>query len=585
MDPVTAAGLALGATSLALQLLGGCIKAYEMFLGMSEMPSQYEHLRIRMRLEQTRLLNWGDKVGLLEETLEQPSLTLQLHRNVIIDILSDIQRLFKDCLIIQTQITRGLGSDLPGSARHPDPLTLQLPGKKALLAKAIRAWEKTTEFPTRLQWALVKQEKFERLVEKLISYNDSIVSLLDRTTIQQLHDQQVLSQLTMLQLTSKVDDLHKLALAIQVQTSNARGAAPSSQTRDSPATLGANLDDRNSFARLASFKAQQMTLETDSLTTSTGPVDRDLVVLNGQNDTRALAVYEQESVWVEWKEYDLDHRDPSRRKVIENRVQKLATLLSIKDTPKEFRAPNCIGYIHEVDEDRARFGFVYNIPNSITEAEPLALSDLIYQTAKPSLTQRIGLAHIVTSSLMYLHSVNWLHKGMRSGNIVFFVLPGQKPDYNAPIISGFEYARPDLPEELTEKPSDNFGYDLYRHPDAIGRSDVRSRKSWDVYSLGIVLIEIAFWKSIGDILDLRESQRNAWSRLRKIKNTLLADEFLNSVGAEAGESYEDVVRHCIAGETLLGIREGADESDLEVSAEMQRVLSELVVGKLRSIKL
>ena len=55
MDPVTAAGLALSVTLLALQLLGGCIKGYEIFLGISEMPSQYEHLRVRMGLEQTRL--------------------------------------------------------------------------------------------------------------------------------------------------------------------------------------------------------------------------------------------------------------------------------------------------------------------------------------------------------------------------------------------------------------------------------------------------------------------------------------------------------------------------------------------------
>lgn len=571
MDPATAAGLALGATSLVLQLLGSCVKGYEMFLGISEMPSQYEHLCIRMRLEQTRLLNWGEKVGLLEETLEQPSLTVQLHRNVIVDILSEIQRLFKDCLIIQTQFERVVGSRDVGSVRHPGQLTIPLPQKNALLAKAIRAWEKTTEFPTRLQWVFVKQEKFGRLVEKLISYNDSIVSLLDRTTIQQLYDMQVLSQLTMLQLTNKVDDLHRLALAIQVQTtsSDGMGASPTSQIRDVPGIFGRKLDNSSGFARLASFKAQQMKLEAGSFATGAGLIDRASVLLTGGNATRALAVYRQDNVWVEWKEYEPDHQLPFWREMIEERVQKLAALLSIQGTPQEFRAPHCIGYIHDTDEDTARYGFVYSIPNSIPDAEPLALFDLIQQGAKPSLTQRIGLAHNITSSLMYLHSVNWLHKGIRSGNIVFFAPPGQKPDYNAPIISGFEYARPDLPEELTEKPSDNFEDDLYRHPDALGRSDARSRKSWDVFSLGIVLIEIAFWKPIGDILDLHASQRDARSRLRKVRKMLLADGFLNSVGVEAGERYEDVVRHCIAGGMLLGTPEGADEAEPEVAAEMQ----------------
>ncbi|KAK5097621.1 hypothetical protein LTR70_000666 [Exophiala xenobiotica] len=585
MDPFTTAGLGLGITSLTLQLLGGCIKGYEMFLRMSEMPSQYEHLRVRMSLEQSRLLNWGEKVGLLEETLEQPSLTLQLHRNVIVDVLSEIQRLFKDCLKIQSQIERVAEDRNAGLVKHAKQLTTQRSEKDSLLAEAIRAWDKTTEFPTRLQWALVKQEKFERLVEKLINYNDAIVSLLDRTTIQQLHDMQVQSQLTMLQLTSQVDDLHKLALAIQVQTSDRINAPPTNQVQRAPGVSARNPYGGSSFARLATFKAQQLALETDSETQGAGLIDRALLLLKGTYAARSLAVYRQDNVWVEWKDYDPDNQLLSQQGMIEQRVQKLATLLSIEDTPQEFRAPHCVGYIHDKDEDTARYGLVYSLPHSIPGSVPSTLLDAIQHGAKPSLTQRIRLAHIITSSLMYLHSVNWLHKGIRSGNIVFFVPPGQKPDYDAPIISGLEYARPDLPEELTEKPSENFEYDLYRHPDALGRSDVRSKKSWDIYSLGVVLIELAFWKSIGDILDLHVGQRRAWSRLRKVREMLLSDEFLNRVGVEAGEIYQDVVRRCIAGGMLLGIPEGVDEGEPDVGAEMQRVLSELVVGKLSSMKL
>lgn len=83
-----------------------------------------------------------------------------------------------------------------------------------------------------------------------------MVSLLDRTTIQQLYNIQVQSQLTMLQLTSKVDDLYRLALVIQVQTSDGMGVSPTSQIRDVPNIFGRKADDRNGFARLASFKAQ-----------------------------------------------------------------------------------------------------------------------------------------------------------------------------------------------------------------------------------------------------------------------------------------------------------------------------------------
>jgi hypothetical protein len=66
---------------------------------------------------------------------------------------------------------------------------------------------------------------------------------------------------------------------------------------------------------------------------------------------------------------------------------------------------------------------------------------------------------------------------------------------------------------------------------------------------------------------------------------LLEDQFLQKVGFEVGERYKDVVRRCITGGVDLGIREGADEAEPEVGVDMQRVFSQVVVGKLQSIQL
>lgn len=68
---------------------------------------------------------------------------------------------------------------------------------------------------------------------------------------------------------------------------------------------------------------------------------------------------------------------------------------------------------------------------------------------------------------MYLHSVTWLHKTARSENIVILTSRNQRLDFGAPTIAGFEYARPDLPEEFTEKPAEDLEHDYYRHPDAL----------------------------------------------------------------------------------------------------------------------
>ena len=580
MDPFSVAGLGLGVASLVLQLLGGCIRGYEIFLGMAGMPGKFQHLLVRMRLEQTRLLNWAEKVGLLEEVLEQSSVALQLHRNLIIDILSEIHRLFKDCLKIQAQF-EGVGhlrearsSNVAGQA------PIRPPQRSTLLAKALKALEKTAQVPTRLEWALVKQDKFEDLVGKLISYNDSMVSLLDRTTIQQLFEIQMQSQLAMLQLSSKVDELKQLALANQIQTRDSLPASLSIQAGSLAMMTQDQPDDVANFAGLASFKAQQMSLDLESSAGTVRLIDQELIKVTSTSTTRPLAIYQEQNVWIEWKEYNADHQLPSWPQMIGDRVRKLASLLGIENTPTEFRAPHCLGYFHDNDEDAARYGLLYRNPS---EAQPLALLDLIQQGGKPSLTQRVQLAHTISRSIMYLHSVNWLHKGIRSENIVIFTLPGQKPDYSIPTVSGFEYARPDLPEELTEKPFENFEHDLYRHPDSLGH-ETRSKKSWDIYSLGVVLVEIVFWQPIGDLLNLHANQKGARSRLRRIRQTLLEDHFLNKVAVEAGERYKDVLQRCVTGGVELGIREGADEAEPEVGADMQRVFSQLVVGKLQSIQ-
>jgi hypothetical protein len=322
MDPVSAAGLGLGITSLAFQLLGGCIKGYEMFLDMAEMPAKFEHLRLRMRLEQSRLLNWGEKVGILEGTLQQPSLTLQLHRNIIIDILLETQRLFKDCLKIEAQFDRVGHFSVDERPVRAQPAMLQSPdNRNPLLAGVLRAWGKTAQVPARLQWALVKHDRFEQLVEKLISYNNAMVSLLDRTTIQQLYEMQVQSHLALLQLSSQVDDLKRLAQAIQIQTQDRTPVF--STINDLPGMSKDQSAEEVRFARLANFKADQVTLELDSTPVSIGVIDRKLITLTNTMDARSMAVYKEETVWVEWKACDPEHQVSSWSQLVEDRLASL----------------------------------------------------------------------------------------------------------------------------------------------------------------------------------------------------------------------------------------------------------------------
>lgn len=187
---------------------------------------------------------------------------------------------------------------------------------------------------------------------------------------------------------------------------------------------------------------------------------------------------------------------------------------------------------------------------------------------------------------MYLHSVNWLHKGLRSNNIIFFTPEGKTPAYDEPIIAGFEYARPDRPEEETDRPPQPSKHDIYRHPAMLtGTGDSRSQKSHDIYSLGIVLVEIAYWRSIDEILNVPKNVKKAVPKVREARERLLAPAFLRDIENQVGELYGAAVRKCLAGGTELGIPEGANETNAEVGVLIQSKFSEEIVNKLEDIRI
>ena len=98
-------------------------------------------------------------------------------------------------------------------------------------------------------------------------------------------------------------------------------------------------------------------------------------------------------------------------------------------------------------------------------------------------------------------------------------------------MSRFEYGRPDLPEEFTEKPAEDYEHDFYRHPDALVQSGSCLKQSCDIYSLGVVLIEFAFRDPIEGILGLPSSQTNVRTKLKKVKNMLLEGDFLDKIAS------------------------------------------------------
>lgn len=536
-----------------------------------------------MRIEQTRFLEWGDKVGLVEDALDRPSRVLHLNRNLIVDLLLEVQALLKSCATMGSKYDSIVELKEPVVAGSERSSQKGPPNKTdTLMRKTLGIFEKTKELPERLQWAMVKQKDFETLISRLIGYNDSIENLLDKVTMKDLQISQYQTNLAMLQLNDKVDQLMDISRAMKIPSQSP--VSPTMTSISQGIGAGAGYAEATAdVVLLAEFKAQLNS--KDDSNEELKPLNFKSLRLGSIKANRSEAIYEGNAVWVEWKEGSREANEQASLSLdILRRVQKLAILLKLPNKPPQFRAPMCVGYFE--DHNDRRYGFVYEKPPAVSPSTPpVSLLELLTAGRRPSLTRRIALANALARCLMYLHSVNWLHKGFRSSNIVFFPESDHEPDYGAPILAGFDYARPDSVGELTEAPPSYSEHDIYRHSSTLGVNRERYSKSHDIYSLGVVLIEVAFWQQIHTFLELPVSQRPSDKTIRAARRTLRSDNTFKELEGLVGETYKGVVERCILGGHHIGLKEGSDETDQHVGADIQKVFSEEIVDKLGMIRL
>lgn len=550
---------------------------------MAGMPSKYQHLRTRLRLEQTRLLSWGEKVGLVEELLEQPSRTLSMNRNLIIDVLLEIQTTFKSVVKVTT-IYDQYGEPTPTK----DPNSPQI----SILRRTLEHLEKPSKLVARLEWAMIKQDRFEELIVRLIEFNNRIESFLDRSTLDELRINQERSNLLLLQVTEQLGQLQVLVDAVQF---NRRSEKTSGISR-SPTLVETEATVDSPFADLVKFKLQQMVTGAQMEDVQMLPLSPDLLFPKGvpASENRSKTQLYGKSLWVEWSEpVPESPAIPQLARIFEDRVAKLALLLSSPNRPSAFRGPTCLGYLRQEDDDMGlRFGLVYEASPSAAEkggeTQITSLRELLH-TRKPSLTRRASLARKVTESLMYLHAVNWLHKGFRSDSILFCspaAISRKAPELGGPVVSGFEFSRPDLPTEVTVKTATRLEHDLYRHPDLVRYSELRSQKSHDIYSLGLVLLEVGFWQPIEQLVGISLAQKGVRGKLLQVRELLLATPFRHytnlreALAAEMGDEFAEAARRCLQGGLDIGIPTGADEADPEIGARIQQAFHDEVVMRL-----
>ncbi|KAL8950720.1 MAG: hypothetical protein Q9222_003256 [Ikaeria aurantiellina] len=623
------------------------------------MPSNCRYLRTRLQIEYLRLVNWSEVAGLIEykDGQDLPD-SLKTDRLVLVAILTEIRALMDDFANLNGKYKDHLrpdkGDDAKKEAAELDLVTefsnISLEYEKKVVARKylrgtntiinhMRMAKDIAKNPKRLIWVAFDEQVFVKLLGRLTELNDYLQELLHGNQARKL--EQVTSQtyMEMVQVRSSVEELKHLVMAAMLLED--RGHSTTSEIRRRNDQILARLADFKSLNAANEAPAAERPAEYDNIISAThlnySQVYYEEDTASTSSRSRAQGKFFPGNgtvthIWVEWKSYrekwspKLDKYVPQDDNI--RRVRELVALLQ-SAKPKEFCAPRCLGYFDDRDdaehsEHEYRFGLVFEKPEHHQHQNPITLHELLRTTPAPSLTARIALAHKISVCILYLHAVNWLHKSFRSDSIVFFPPPSSSPANPAPDIAtkpfyltGYEYARADRPGETTTGGSDLDEWtELYVHPDYQGAGTKGTfRKTYDIYSLGILLLELAYWAPVEEVLgldmegvDVEEEVKGLRERLLEppsMKETVARGAVaaaaatakgagankenkkttgvLETLKAQLGERYWTAVTSCIKGKEAFGLGKKESEVDVEVGAKLQGGFTERVTGMLEGI--
>lgn len=239
------------------------------------------------------------------------------------------------------------------------------------------------------------------------------------------------------------------------------------------------------------------------------------------------ATGQTEPVLLEDKSYAGGPQDYER--FVETRVSELAMILAKTPKPTRMRVLDCAGYVPNRKDQS--FSLVFRFPqDAAKDADPISLQRLLPRgpngwsqrhqmhnksspshIVKPSLLTRYCMAQSLCQSLALLQACGVLHKGIAPANILFFKnqvganIDSIDRDLARPFIAGFTWARIHGSAYVSDKlPSKDFASTsglLQAHPAYAFNADQRYLKVFDLYSLGLVLLQIGLWRSLEDIAD------------------------------------------------------------------------------------
>ncbi|KAK1760329.1 prion-inhibition and propagation-domain-containing protein [Echria macrotheca] len=576
------AAAALQFTSAAVQAFRGCILAIEFFNTAQHMGADGDLFRTGLEFEKYRLVMWADRVGLLNEK-ERQTINWQLAGL----ILQQLESFLTSAAELKTRYALDVMEEEVEAAEEAQAAEAPKRGVAALIARlkpnlrttAGKIIQENNSPIRRVRWAARDRGKLKAFLHEISALVDKLQVLLDSSERQaEKHDYEKLLR-GVISLTTTTAEAGQIKEFLEDGPYNGRRAQhainAAAYLKQVRLVLGADRRDDEVTPKLASdtagLKMPRLSILGRSLTSWGGA--------SLYEHNLEFATYHKKQVLVQWK---LVPNTQWERYTTQ--MKRLAVfIMSLSD--KSFRSLPCLGYYPL--EAQGRHGIIYSLPtvdrdsfnseSNATDWDLRSLTSLIKEKPLVSLRRRLELASSLAETVLQLHTAGWLHKNLRSENIIFLAPRGSSDEVflaSELYVIGYEYARSDTEEAaiaFTQLPDTEIEADLYRHPQARGHGRETYQKRFDLYAVACVVIELVMWSPLADVFaeyltaNLREVIDIAKASGEVIELPTLGQLFENEEATralryQAGDAVFEVIKMCYTAER----RDQEDETSLAV---------------------
>ncbi|KAI0811869.1 prion-inhibition and propagation-domain-containing protein [Xylaria sp. FL0064] len=566
------AAAALQFASMAVQAFRGCVIAIELFSTARYMGADADLFHTGLEFEKYRLIAWADRVGILGDN-EKQTINWQLAGI----LLRQLELLLTSANVLRDRYSLNVTEEEIQAIDELQAMEAPKSGVEKLIARlkltlytaTSKIISENNSITQKFRWAARDRDKLKELLKQISGLINKLEFLLDSTERQQEKENYTRLLREVISLTSTTGEAGQIKDLFEGGPSPRNTINAAAYLKQVRLVLGVDTRDDEITPKIVGnaigFRLPELSILGRSLRSWK---DGELHAHNLE-----FAIYHNRQVLVQWKIVG-----SAQWERYTNQMKCLAVFL-MSLSHKSFRSLPCLGY-YPLEVQR-RHGIIYSLPDDEVDWDFKSLKYLIITQSLISLKRRLELMRAIADTVLQLHTAGWLHKSLRSENIIFIAPRGSdngKFLNSEPYIIGYEYARSDTKDSaniFTELPDTDLETDLYRHPQARGLNRETFQKRLDMYAMACIFVELVMWKPLVQVFSsyntagLEATISNAQAsneviELPSLQELFQKDDAFKAIVYQSGETIFEVIRTCFSAEKAKEGDEGLLEDQTAV---------------------